>query len=1741
MGCLIIPITKVSPEAFNKEFNKVKVSETKYPGYTESSLFIHANAIFGEDIAKKIYGLNRLMFESSDPESLFGSRVLKLLKKDTNLEEYTFESLLELITAIPNGYALVGFSSKKELLNTISNSNKTAELDLNEKLKNITSFTGVKVLLYNEFYSNKAPKRGLLKYFCPIIIHSSSSYSIKLIPNTAKNRKRSKDSLLGECAKDKLIAILSQALQNSSSADVEKLETIDEVKDLIEVLSGNNLNNQDLSEKTLAQAVRLLMSLDKLDAIIRLKQCFPIPYSNNLEDIDPKKGLYNDLIKNDITEDEKSLLKELWEKKNEGDNRNKLQTLYSEIYLRQIIKEGDKALSFSKRNIWSKIVKFFKGIFADSKEVLLDSVRREVDNLLDSVSRGAVDLDLSITPNIDAKLAVLTVSKISEILNLPDAVKENVGFMNLNTAYQEYSDSVMHDSSLSYQAKDNRLKTIKVCYDTFLDDCANEHVTKTEDLAIKKEALRLSNLLLTQASEYINGASSAISSMQPDAKSREYSLALKRLNDAEVLLCIIKNLESTINSIGHEMDSNFEEDFERLKKEKGRLITKLDSLLRSGVAKWLIAHYGTDEIDLEDYLETSGLFATPTKTIKKQGKGTIHFSDLLLQATPDTLSGNTIAALIVSPSVSRDVLLNMAHDIYKTALLDADKKSEATTEHILNLRKECLDKGLKPEDFYEYNANGVPTGYLITPIDYRKLNRDKRLFPEGTKLSEMYVMHKGERQPMYVSSSSFLLNAPLVPNPEVYSNSDFYKIFDTEEKKKLYNEVMEIKSTSDKLIFGSNLPNDATIHRKAPQYRSFSHRSELYTRNLSEKNWVKNAAKTVWTRIKQTWIITSDDADFATPNISMLEQEDEVPIFNIPGAIRNTAQIPMYGVQSLKNREQLNTDIFGSLICYNTHCNEYRAKYDIGGVLLGMKSLAAKRTVITDANTVDAKGIKNIANSIKSIIRNAAKKESAPWESFIKTKFYNNKLSGNMIFDSLRKGFFSTFGKMASYMFLAGNTLGALVNLFVGVYTALQAALSGELSFKTFFKALNYAFFIGGYTEIANLGRQKAKSNMDYFMYRYNARTQNTQRKTSYDSRQTRFGKFIFNDMAFWGYGAGDRLMQFISAASIADSTVVYDVDGNKTTIAELTIYNPSEEYRKTKGKVLNKENVKYYKVPKPKEIIEYNHNIEKTFKYLIEAIKAKNLIPSQSLGKEDVIDMLKDILNKYDMKSVKERYGDNIEQLSKDLINFWKYTFPIPINAENSITILTQMFNYCNNILSRATLEEYIENSINEASDYQRRNIEWNYTDDIRLSNIMRQTNFTLYGSYNREDYPAIQELAGWTAFTQMKGFVFAYLEKRFSRPYHSINSAKIVLDKIEQDVEEAERAILKIPHMEGMYLTFWKCLISAIKSGNPKKFGVLFLASFGVKNWPNEELSQRQMTNLAFVAHDFANIFFATVLLPMLTEALESDDEDKDGDWGEQLLLLLLYRITYESSVFHPFSISEEGWYTMFSPLLLLQPLETLGDLSYEVFKYIANKDKFADVNFGDDNEEDLQKCYTLNFDSIFNNISIGEDIKMVFDNLYRNIDGLNIKREIDLETGDIKESKKWVYDDNDNLYFKGTKKGLNTNEIQAICRSYGLYDDKINDIDAIKSLPDTEFSDLKEVIETLDGAIRFHHELYKDLYFTQEVTGRHKKGDARIFDFLKKICPIYKTPRQFANPKATKEGTQYMNEAKTGDVKN
>lgn len=480
------------------------------------------------------------------------------------------------------------------------------------------------------------------------------------------------------------------------------------------------------------------------------------------------------------------------------------------------------------------------------------------------------------------------------------------------------------------------------------------------------------------------------------------------------------------------------------------------------------------------------------------------------------------------------------------------------------LRSELDSIGGNTREFYEVDPNtNQLTGNFIDKYywglieqEWEELyNTEKKRFYEtidkkGKSRNELALLWHSYFNPIAkrFNDSHFTLDKDgktLVP-VDKYINQVYKNNIEGTPKENWLKKFKSLKKGIEEECLGSI----ANEHR-APQFKGLT-MNKLRNR-MTNSSLGKAIGNTIWNNVTETFLEDSEDRDFG--GMTTYNPDDQLYTDDIIIEEDKIKRVPLFGINKLKDMNDLSTDMFHSTLAYASMAYRYNISKQFVDILELGKEVMHQTTY---SGKVTSVGEKNTSNSYKRL------------EKFLDKELYGfktYKLSvGRLVFNKIA----SFFSRLASKVYLGGNVAGGITNVGTGSVELFKEAVSGEHFTLSDWRRANKEYFKHLPDNMLHMGDLRKFDKISLLIERFDSQNDSDERMFSYHTDRNKFIRLNpIGENLFLPYKVGEHYMQNIAFIASAMGTKLID----PSTGIETNLYDAlkEEDIKDNNGKIVGR------------------------------------------------------------------------------------------------------------------------------------------------------------------------------------------------------------------------------------------------------------------------------------------------------------------------------------------------------------------------------------------------------------------------------------------------------------------------------------------------------------------------------------------------------------------------------------------
>ena len=461
---------------------------------------------------------------------------------------------------------------------------------------------------------------------------------------------------------------------------------------------------------------------------------------------------------------------------------------------------------------------------------------------------------------------------------------------------------------------------------------------------------------------------------------------------------------------------------------------------------------------------------------------------------PANLRNSLWHRIMGSPQNSSSILNQVAYLAINRANIESHNRTQQTLYDVINGRR--LYKNVRQKNIIERDANGVPTGNLIRPIDYDRYERELEAKEKewGEEFTEKYkdrdfthdqkaVLWKGFRQEKFnewnkitnentgkpdfrykkqkfnvmdIHTGQTKPVEMYAPNREIYRN---YENNETDSGRPLPNSssptrwdnLSKEEQELSNWFFALKYQSDEKLDGQG----SGAHKVPMFKGGMFDTFWGQNVthlSTLANNTLKRSFLEDIEDYEYGAPKaytpLSQKGYRDTDEDVN-----DRIKRIPLYGIRKLDNMSALSTDLYSSYLAYEDMSNNYAAKSKVELLLQTTANKAYRSLRKNDTERIAEKTSWYEGHTFRH-----------EFEHLIDKEIYGLKKNDITLggFGIRLSKIMNHIGRITTTLFLGGNIHSSFINLVTGYNEIVKEAGVGEYINKSdLIKALyNYTHHV---------------------------------------------------------------------------------------------------------------------------------------------------------------------------------------------------------------------------------------------------------------------------------------------------------------------------------------------------------------------------------------------------------------------------------------------------------------------------------------------------------------------------------------------------------------------------------------------------------------------------------------------------------------------------------------------------------
>ena len=535
-------------------------------------------------------------------------------------------------------------------------------------------------------------------------------------------------------------------------------------------------------------------------------------------------------------------------------------------------------------------------------------------------------------------------------------------------------------------------------------------------------------------------------------------------------------------------------------------------------------------------------------------------SDMLLNLQDDISGFETILS---SMSNSSDILHGIVDKMAKLANKKADDNTNQIWEALRMMEKNMGDAGIKnPREIFEVSTrSGSPvlTGNIVSELhwgdweeDYQAMKNEKR----KEFLSDPSLRNKTETEKAFLwnaffkpasvafhkTNSTYDFDLQMwTPSANRYTNEDYIRSIKNTDKESWIKQYLVLKWEIDKV-----LPQGAMRKYRAPQFKGRTVH-QIKNRHM-EDGITKSTLHTVRAKTRDLFVEDSEDYEFGS--LSQYSNIDEDMFKNeVAFEQDKMKRLPLYGINKLKDINELSTDIFHSTLAYASMAYTYQQM----GSLVDMMEIG---TTVFKNRKVEGVIEKNREFTSKSYKRYIQFLDNNIYQIGVEKPKYDSK--GIIVKVS------GLLSSLAGKLYLGGNVLGGAVNVMQGATEIFKEALGGEYYNLKDLREAQKKYIKYLPENMMEAGKELKTNKMSLMIRHFNMDQQSKEHQRNFHPSKWRLQRMNpVGDNLFLPYKLGEHYMQTITFLALMEKIEVEDKNGK--TMKLFDAYYVEEAFPPTK------------------------------------------------------------------------------------------------------------------------------------------------------------------------------------------------------------------------------------------------------------------------------------------------------------------------------------------------------------------------------------------------------------------------------------------------------------------------------------------------------------------------------------------------------------------------------------------------
>lgn len=279
---------------------------------------------------------------------------------------------------------------------------------------------------------------------------------------------------------------------------------------------------------------------------------------------------------------------------------------------------------------------------------------------------------------------------------------------------------------------------------------------------------------------------------------------------------------------------------------------------------------------------------------------------------------------IFSGGDSRNPLINVIHKIVLRRQTERNSIINKYIQKITEAQSKLHNAGYENNFIYQLDENGIPTGYIVSPLDYNRYDKEFQTYVESLNDPNITAEMRNEMLDKWIKEHTDKIYSGLTddlgnpimlqkPKAELYAVPDYNKGW-SKEQQEYYDTYVKMMEEMNAL-----LPQNKVNMMLAPQVRKSI--SQIFDHGF------KAGIKAFWGLQKQKFDVVEDNTDYG--------MDDKTIQVDFAG--RKIQRVPVYHVNKMEDMTNLSTDATHAMCCYISMAVNYSEMSKIASTMRLLK------------------------------------------------------------------------------------------------------------------------------------------------------------------------------------------------------------------------------------------------------------------------------------------------------------------------------------------------------------------------------------------------------------------------------------------------------------------------------------------------------------------------------------------------------------------------------------------------------------------------------------------------------------------------------------------------------------------------------------------------------------------------------------------------------------------------------------